>query len=81
MKTKDQELPNNHLYNTSVVNPVIRKKVEMKMKMVTLLETMTVTNMTKTIIPITRIDIEVVAETIHKIIIDLILDKDITIDL
>ena len=42
---------------------------------------MTVTNMTKTIIPITRIDVEVIAEIIHEIIIDLFLDKDITRDL
>ena len=81
IKFKDQELPNNHLYNTSVVNPVIRKKIEMKIKMSTLPEIMTATNMTKTIIPITRIDIVVTAETTHKIIIDLLLDKDITIDL
>ena len=81
IKFKDQELPNNHLYNTSVVNPVIRKKIELKIKMSTLPEIMTATNMTKTIIPITTIDIVVIAETTHKIIIDLLLDKDITIDL
>ena len=44
-------------------------------------EIMNATKMTKTIIPITRIDIVVKAETTHKIIIDQILDKDITIDL
>ena len=81
IKIKDKELPNNHLYNTSVVNPVIRKKMRMKIKMSTLPEIMTATNMTRTITPITRIDIVVNAETTHKIIIDLILDKDITIDL
>ena len=79
-KIKDQELPNNHLYNTSVVSPVTRKKFEMKTKTITLLEIMTVTNITKTTTPITKTDIEVIAENIHKIIIDLILDKDITID-
>ena len=47
----------------------------------TLLEIMTVTDITKTTIPITRTDIEVIAEIIHKIIVDLTLDKDITIDL
>ena len=36
IKIKDQELPNNHLYNTSVVNPVIHKKVEVRIKMITL---------------------------------------------
>ena len=81
MEIKNQELPKNHLYNTSVVNPVIRKKVEKKRKIITLLEIMTVTDITKTIIPITRIDIEVIAEIIHKLITDLILDKDITINL
>ena len=81
IKIKDQELPNNHLYTTSVVNPVIRKKVEMKMKMITLTEIMIVTNMTKTIIPIARIVSEVITEIYHKLIIDLILDKEITIDL
>ena len=49
--------------------------------MSTLPEILTATNMTKTIIPITRIDIVVISETTHKIIIDLILDKAITIDL
>ena len=80
-KIKDQEVSNNHSYNTSVLNPVTRKKIEMKTKMITLLEIMTVTNITKTTIPITKTDIEVIAENIHKIIIDLILDKDSTIDL
>ena len=42
---------------------------------------MTVTNITKTIIPITRIGIEVIVEIIHKTIIDLILDRDFTTDL
>ena len=42
---------------------------------------MTVTDTTKITTPTTRIDIEVIAEIIHKTIIDLILDKDITIDL
>ena len=81
IKNKDQELPNNQFYNTSVLNPVICKKIEMKIKRITLLEIMTVTNMTKTLVPLTRIDIEVIAENIHKIIFDLVLDKDITIDL
>ena len=49
--------------------------------MSTIPEIMTATNMTKTIIPITRIDIVVIAETTHKIIIVLILDNYITIDL
>ena len=81
IKIKAQELPNNHLYNNSVVNPVIRKKIKMKIKLSTIPEIMTATNRTKTIVPITRIDIVVIAETTHKIIIDQILDEDITIDL
>ena len=37
----------NHLYNTSVVNPVTRKKTEMKTKLITIPEIMTVTDITK----------------------------------
>ena len=80
IKIKYQELLSNFLYNTFVVNPVIHKKVEINIKMNTLIEIMTVTDTTK-ITTITRIDIEIKAEIIHKTIIDLILDKDITIDL
>ena len=80
-KIKYQELLSNFLDNTFVVNPVFHKKVEMKIKMITLIEIMTGTDTTKITIPITRIDIEVIAEINHKKTIDPILDKDITIDL
>ena len=33
IKIRDQELLNNPLYNTSVVNPVLFKKIKMKIKM------------------------------------------------
>ena len=83
----DQELPNNPLYNTSVVNPVIHKKIEMEIKLSILLKITTVIDIIKTTTPTTRNDLEITTDTealvemIHKIVIDLILDKDITIDL
>ena len=87
IKIRDQELLNNPLYNTSVVNPVIHKKIERKIKINFLLKTTTVIDIVKvttasltTDIEITT-DIEATVEIIHKIIIDLILDKDFTIDL
>ena len=87
IKISDQELLTNPLYNISVVNPVIHKKIEMKIKMIILLETTTVIDIIKkttltstTVIEITS-DIEATVEIIHKIIIDPILDKDVTIDL
>ena len=46
-KIRDQELLNNLLYNTSVVNPAILKKTEMKKKLI-LLEIMTVIDIVKT---------------------------------
>ena len=81
LKIQDQELLNNLLYNTFEVNLIIHNKTEMKIKIVTLL-----TDIIKTI-PITMIDIgittdtEAIVESIHKIIIDRILNKDIIIDL
>ena len=87
IKIRDQELLNNPLYNTSVVNPVIHKKIEMKTKTIILLKITTVIDIIKTTTPTTMTDIEIMTDTeaivqiIHKIIIDLILDKDITIDL
>ena len=87
IKFRDQELLNNPLYNIFVVNPVIHKKIEMKIKKNILLETTTVIEIIKiptltitTEIEIT-IDIEAIVEIIHKIITDLLLDKDFTIDL
>ena len=78
IEIREQELPNNRLYNTSVVNPAILKKI----KLIFLPEIMIVVDNAKfTTIMIDieiRIDIEVTAEIIHKTIIDLILDKDTT---
>ena len=82
IKIKDQELLNNPLYNTFVVNPGLPKKLEMKTQMLTLLMTMIVVNTTKNITMIDTdimIDIAVTVEIIPKIVIDLTLDKDITI--
>ena len=87
MNIRDQELLNNLLYNTSVVNPVIHKKNKMKIKVIILLEITTVIGIVKTTTPTTMTDIEITTDTeatveiIHKIFINLILDKDITIDL
>ena len=83
IKIRDQELLNNLLYNTSVVNPVILKKIKVKIKMIIFIEIMTVKDIIKattliitTDIEIT-IEIEAVVEIIHEIIIDQIFDKDI----
>ena len=87
IKIRDQELLNNPLYNTSAVNPVIHKKIEIKIKMIIFLKITTVIDIIKTTSPTTMTYIEITTDTeatveiIHKIIIDLILDKDITIDL
>ena len=87
IEIRDQELLNNPLYNTSVVNPVIHKKIEMKIKMIIFLKITTVIDIIKTTTPTIMTDIEITTDTeatveiIHKITIDLILDKDITIDL
>ena len=78
---------NNPLYNISVVNTVIHKRIEMKIKMTILLETTTVIDIiNKTTLTITTdieitIDIEATVGIVHKIIIDLSLGKDNTIDL
>ena len=84
-KQRDEELPNNLLYNTSVVMAAIPKKTELKIKLVILLEIMTVIDIVKTTVTIMidieiMIDTEVAAENFHKTTIDLILDRDITID-
>ena len=84
IKIRDQELLNNLLYNTSVVNPIFHKKIEKKIQMIILLKI--ITDIIKTT-SITMIDIEITTDTqatveiIRKIIIDLILDKDIIINL
>ena len=85
IEIRDQEHPNNLLYNASVVNPAILKKIELKIKLNILLEIMTVIDIVKTTPTIAidleiMIDTEVTVEIIHKTTIDLILDKDTTID-
>ena len=85
IEIRDQELPNNQSYNTSVVNPAILKITELKTKLIILLEIMIVVHIAK--ITTIMIDIEIMIETevtvenIHKTSIDLILDKDTTINL
>ena len=87
IKIRDQELLNNPLYNISVVHPVIHKKIGMKIKMIVLLEIMNVIYKIKTTVLTIMTDIEIttdtesIVENIHKIIIDLILNKDTAIDL
>ena len=86
IKIQDQELLNNLLYNTSVVNPVILKKTELKIRLIILLEIMTAIDLVRNthtiVIDIgTMTDIEATVETIHKTTIDLILDNDTTTDL
>ena len=81
--TKDHELLNNLLYNIFAVNLIIHKKIEMTIQILTP-QIMIVTNIIKIIIMIdTEIMIDNVAivENIRKTTTDLILDKDITIDL
>ena len=78
---------NNPLYNIFAVNLVIHKNIEMKTKMTILLEITIVIDLIRTITPTTTIDIEITTdleatvEVIHKIIFDLTLDNNITIDL
>ena len=81
--TKDHELLNNLLYNIFAINLIIHKKIEMTIRILTP-QIMIVTNIIKIIIMIdTEIMIDIVAilENIRKTITDLILNKDITIDL
>ena len=84
-KVRDQELPNYCLYNTSVVNPAILKITELKIRLIILLEIMTVIDIATTT-PTMVIDIEIMivtevtVEIIHKTTIDLFLDKDTTIN-
>ena len=70
--TKDHELLNNPLYNTSAVNLIILRKIEMKIQ--TLIpQIMIVINIIKTTIMIgteTMIEIVAIAENIHKTTID-----------
>ena len=87
IKIRDHELLNNPLKNIFAVNLVFHKFIEVKTKMILLLEITIVIDLIRTIIPTTTTDIEITTdieatvEIIHKIIIDLTLDKNITIDL
>ena len=81
--TKDQELLNNLLYNIFAVNQIIHKKIELTIQILTP-QIMIVTNIIKIFIMIDTeimIDIVAIVENIRKTTTDLILDKDITIDL
>ena len=81
--TKDHELLNNLLYNIFAVNLIIHKKNEMTIQSLTP-QIMIVTNIIKITIMIDTermIDIVAIVENIRKTTTDLILDKDITIDL
>ena len=86
IKIKDPELLNNLLFNTFAANLLIPKKIEMKIKMITFLEITIVLDPTKTTIYTKMTDIEImtdieaIVEIINKTTIDLILDKDTTID-
>ena len=79
IEIRDQELPNNRSYNTSVVNPAILKIIVLKTKLIILPETMIIIDIAKIITIMIDIEImidtEVTAEIIHKTIIDLILEK------
>ena len=85
IEIRDQELPNNRSYNTSVVNPAIFKINELKRKLIILPEILIIVDIDKIITLMIdteiMIDTEVTAEIIHKTNIDLILDKDTTIGL
>ena len=61
IKVKDQELLNNPLYNTFVVNSKLHNKLEMKTQMLTLLMTMIVVNITKII---TMIDTDIMIDIV-----------------
>ena len=81
--TQDHELLDNLLYNIFAVNLIIHKKIEMTIQILTP-QIMIVTNIIKVIIMIDTeimIDIVAIVENIRKTTTDLILDKDITIDL
>ena len=85
IEIRDQELPNNRSYNTSVVNPAFLKITELKIKLIILPEIMIIVDIANIITIMIDIEImidtEVTAEIIHKTIIGLTLDKNTTIDL
>ena len=81
--TKDHELLNNPSYNIFAVNLIFHKKIEMTIQTLTP-QIMIVTNIIKIIKMIyteIMMDIVAIVENIRKTTIDLILDKDTTIDL
>ena len=81
--TNDHELLNNLLYNIFAVNLIFHKKIEMTIRILTP-QILIVTNIIKIIIMIDTeimIDIVAIVEKFRKTTTDLILDKDITIDL
>ena len=82
-KPKDHELLNNLLYNISAVNLTIHKKIEMTIQILNP-PIMIVTNIIKIIImrdTEIMIDIVAIVENFRKTTTELILDKDIIIDL
>ena len=83
MKIRDQELLNNPLYKTSAVNPVTLKKIKMKIKLIilpTVIDIIKIITLTITTDTEITINIEATVEIIHKTTIDLIFEKDTTID-
>ena len=63
IKIRDQVLLNNPLYNTFVVNPVIHKKIELKVKMIIFLKITIVIDPIKITTPTTMTDIEITTDT------------------
>ena len=61
IEIRDQELPNNRSYKTSVVNLAILKITELKIKLIILLEIMIVVDIAKT--TTIMIDIEIMIDT------------------
>ena len=63
IKIRDQELLNKPLYIIPVVNPVIHKKIEMKIKMIVLLEITTVIDIIEITTHTTTTDIEITTDS------------------
>ena len=83
-KNQRSRTPQQSFVQYFTVNPIINKKIEMKIRMTILPKIMTVIDIIK-ITTMTdaeiRTDTKATVEIIHKMIIDVILDKDTTIDL
>ena len=62
IEIRDQELPNNHSYNTSVVNLAIHKITELKTKLIILPEIMIVVDIAKTTTIIIHFEIMIETE-------------------